>query len=56
MSEQELANWQRIKELMEEEGNTDNMFYNRAVKIIVSGNDPLDKLKLESGNSSKNDG
>ena len=55
MSKEELANWQRIKEVMEEKGTTDNMFYSRAVAIVSGGNDPLDKLKLE-GDSSNEDG
>lgn len=45
MSNEELANWQRIKETMERDGNTDNMFYKRAVAIVEGKDDPLDKLK-----------
>ncbi len=45
MSKEELANWQRIKEVMEEKGTTDNMFYKRAVAIVEGKDDPLDKLK-----------
>jgi hypothetical protein len=45
MSKEELANWQRIKEVMEEKGTTDNMFYKRAVAIVNGDDDPLDKLK-----------
>ena len=55
MSKEELANWQRIKDVMEEKGTTDNMFYSRAVAIVANGKDPLDKLKLE-GDSSDKDG
>ena len=55
MTNDELANWQRIKDVMEENGTTDNMFYTRAVAIVSGGNDPLDKLKLE-GDSSNEDG
>ena len=47
MSNEELANWQRIKEVMEENGTTNNMFYTRAVAIVAGGKDPLDKLKLD---------
>jgi hypothetical protein len=45
MSEEELANWQRIKEVMEEKETTDNMFYKRAVAIVSGKADPIDKLK-----------
>jgi hypothetical protein len=45
MSKEELAHWQRIKEVMEEKGTTDNMFYKRAVAIVNGDDDPLDKLK-----------
>ena len=34
-------NWQRIKEHMEKEGKTDNMFYRRAVAIVSGKPDPL---------------
>ena len=34
MSEEERANWQRIKETMEEKGSTDNFFYKRACAIV----------------------
>jgi len=30
---------------MERDGNTDNMFYKRAVAIVEGKEDPLDKLK-----------
>ena len=46
MNKDEKANWQRIKDAMEESGNTDNMFYKRAVAICGGGEDPLkEKLK-----------
>ena len=45
MSEPELNNWQKVKEAMEASGNTDNMFYKRAVAICSGEDDPLDKLK-----------
>ena len=48
MTKEELANWQKIKESMEENGTTNNMFYTRAVAIVAGGNDPLDKLKFNS--------
>ena len=45
MSKEELANWQRIKDVMEEKGTTENMFYKRACAIVDGKDDPLDKLK-----------
>ena len=44
MSEEELANWQRIKDTMEEKGTTDNYFYKRAVTICAGGKDPMEPL------------
>ena len=41
MSEEERANWQRIKDVMEEKGTTDNFFYKRAVAILEGREDPL---------------
>ena len=41
MTDEERANWQLIKDKMEESGNTDNMFYKRAVVIANGGDDPL---------------
>ena len=45
MSEDEKANWQKVKDALEEVGKTDNMFYKRAVAICRGEDDPLDKLK-----------
>ena len=44
MDKQELENWKKIKERMEENGSTDNMFYKRAVAICLGEDDPLDPL------------
>lgn len=41
MSKEELENWQRIKDAMDESGNTDNYFYKRAVVILEGKEDPL---------------
>ena len=41
----ELANWQRIKETMEKNGTTDNIFYQRACAIVAGKSDPLNSLK-----------
>ena len=45
MSEEERANWQRIKETMEEKGSTDNFFYKRACAIVDGKSDPLQPLE-----------
>lgn len=49
MTERELENWKKIKEVMEETGKTDNMFYKRAIEILRSGNDPLGKFLGDNG-------
>tara|TARA_R100000406_G_C3089488_1_gene119132 strand:- start:567 stop:704 length:138 start_codon:yes stop_codon:yes gene_type:complete len=45
MSEEEKANWQRIKDLMEEKGTTENMFYKRACAILEGKADPMEPLQ-----------
>lgn len=46
MSEEERANWQKVKDALEEAGKTDCYFYRRAVAISSGDKDPLsDKLK-----------
>jgi hypothetical protein len=42
MDQHTLNNWKKIKETFEKSGNTDNMFYKRAVQIIKGGSDPMD--------------
>ncbi len=37
-----FENWKKIKELMEKEGRTDNLFYRRAVAILSGKKDPLE--------------
>tara|TARA_R100001163_G_scaffold48114_1_gene36168 strand:+ start:210 stop:356 length:147 start_codon:yes stop_codon:yes gene_type:complete len=44
MSEEEKANWQKIKDVMEEKGTTDNMFYKRACAIVAGKSDPIEPL------------
>lgn len=41
MDKHTLENWQKIKELMEQQGRTDNFFYKRAVAILAGRKDPL---------------
>jgi hypothetical protein len=42
MSEEELKNWQRIKDTLEYNRKTDNWFYTRAVAICAGEPDPLE--------------
>lgn len=44
MDQNTYDNWKKIKERMEEQGNTDNMFYKRAVEIMITRKDPLQKF------------
>lgn len=44
MDSHTLENWKKIKETFEKSGNTDNMFYKRAVAIIKTGKDPLESI------------
>jgi hypothetical protein len=41
MSKEERENWQRIKDAMEESGNTENHYYKRACAILSGEDDPL---------------
>ncbi len=41
MNDAERANWQLVKDAMEESGNTDNMYYRRAVAIVGGNEDPM---------------
>ena len=45
MNEEDLANWQRIKDYMEQQDKTDNYFYKRAVAICAGKDDPLKPLE-----------
>ena len=36
-------NWQKIKKALEAAGKTDSFFYTRAIAILNSGYDPLDR-------------
>jgi len=45
MSEEERTNWQRVKDVMEEKGATDNFFYKRAVAICEGKEDPMKPLE-----------
>ena len=44
MDQHTYDNWVKIKETFEQSGNTDNMFYKRAVAIVKTRKDPLAKF------------
>jgi hypothetical protein len=43
MDQRTYDNWVKIKQTFEASGNTDNMFYTRAVAIVKTKRDPLAK-------------
>jgi hypothetical protein len=43
MDQHTYNNWVKIKETFEKSGNTNNMFYTRAVEIVKTRRDPLSK-------------
>ena len=45
MSEEEKANWLKIKAHLEEQNCTDNFFYKRACAIADDKPDPMEPLK-----------
>jgi hypothetical protein len=44
MDQHTYENWVKIKATFEASGNTDNMFYKRAVQIVKTRIDPLAKF------------
>lgn len=44
MDDHTYQNWVKIKEAFESSGNTGNMFYKRAVEIVKTKRDPLEKF------------
>jgi len=44
MDQHTYDNWVKIKEALESSGNTNNMFYKRAVEISKTRKDPLVKF------------
>ena len=44
MGDHEYNNWVKIKEMYEESGNTNYVFYKRAVEIVKTKKDPLEKM------------
>ena len=51
MGDHEYNNWVKIKEMYEESGNTNNVFYKRAVEIVRSKRDPLAKYLGDKNDS-----
>ncbi len=45
MSDEERANWKKVKDALEEKGATDNYFYKRAVAICRGDEDPMKQWK-----------
>jgi len=45
MKKEELENWKRIKDALEEAKKTECLYYTRAVAIVNGKEDPLDELK-----------
>ena len=44
MDKTSYENWVRVKEALEESGNTDNYYYRRACAIVMGGPDPMENL------------
>jgi hypothetical protein len=44
MDQHSYENWCKIKEIFESSGNTNNVFYKRAVEIVKTRRDPLAKF------------
>ena len=44
MDQRTYDNWVKIKDMFETSENTDNMFYKRAVEIVKTRKDPLEKF------------
>ena len=47
MHPDEKANWQNIKDYLEEQGKTDSWFYKRAVAIVGGSEDPMPAIPEE---------
>ena len=44
MHPDDFSNWVRIKESLEESGNTENFYYRRACAIVSGAPDPMENL------------
>ena len=43
MDNYDIKNWRKVKEAIEDAGNTDTYYYKRAVAILAGGDDTLDE-------------
>lgn len=46
MHPEEYNNWVKIKKTFEENGTTDNFYYQRACTIVATRKDPMDKYGI----------
>jgi len=46
MDQHTKDNWKKIKAHLEKVGQTDNMFYKRAIAIVANQKDPLEEPRL----------
>lgn len=46
MDQHTKDNWKKIKAHLEKVGQTDNMFYKRAIAIVANQKDPLEEPQL----------
>jgi|TARA_B100001741_G_scaffold272192_1_gene240659 hypothetical protein len=44
MDNTSFENWVRVKEALEESGNTENFYYRRACAIVSGAPDPMENL------------
>ena len=51
MDNQTRENWKRVKDVMEELGNTNNMYYKRSCEILRTGADPMEKVWKDENSS-----
>lgn len=51
MDQHTYNNWVKIKETFEASGNTENMFYKRAVVIVKTKKDPLENFLGKRNNA-----
>ena len=49
MDKTSYENWVRVKEALEECGNTDNFYYRRACAIVLGQPDPMETVSVGNG-------
>ena len=52
MDKTSFENWVRVKEALEESGNTENFYYRRACAIVSGAPDPMESLSNVSQDGS----